>query len=351
MQTSVSQQLDVIKPKALPSGGTIGIFTPSWPAHLFLKEKYQVALDHLSKSGWKWKEGTLTAKCISQGYRTASPRERAQELMELILDDEVDGLMATIGGWNSSSLIPYLDYQVIREKRKILVGYSDITALHLAILHYSRLSTFYGPTLVPVFGEKEIAPYTFNCFKEAVTHCFNDYPKQIKPPLHYNRQFIDASQPGWQEVKRVWQHNEGWKGLSKGEAHGGLIIADLETLLSTAGTPYFPDMDGMILLVEQSDAPFGQEERRWRQLERMGVLDLIVGLIISKPFNIDTQGSSFNYDELILETIGNRSYPIVSNFDCGHTFPMLTLGQLQLASLLVNSNDDVHFYLESTAVE
>ena len=73
--------------------------------------------------------------------------------MELIKDDDVSALISCIGGKNSSSLIPYLDFDCIREKQKIICGYNDVTSLHLAILKYSRLRTLYGPALMTWFGE------------------------------------------------------------------------------------------------------------------------------------------------------------------------------------------------------
>jgi muramoyltetrapeptide carboxypeptidase len=73
--------------------------------------------------------------------------------MELIEDPAVDGLISTIGGMNSSSLIPYLDFDKIRKSRKIICGFSDVTSLHLAILKFSGLRTIYGPSVMCWFGD------------------------------------------------------------------------------------------------------------------------------------------------------------------------------------------------------
>lgn len=95
--------------------------------------------------------------------------------------------------------------------------------------------------------------------------------------------------------------------------------------MSSCGTDYFPDLNNKILLVEDMDAPQSRTERSLRQLSLMGVFDKISGLIVGKPEFYDQQDAPFNYDALFEEIIGHRDYPIVSNFDCGHTNPMLTV--------------------------
>lgn len=114
---------EIVWPEKLQKGDLIGIFTPSWPAHIILRDKYLHALQELKKAGFEYVEGNLTASLASEGYRTASSQERADEFMELIRNPQVKCLMATIGGYNSSSLIPFLDYDEIR---KAANSYVDI---------------------------------------------------------------------------------------------------------------------------------------------------------------------------------------------------------------------------------
>lgn len=315
----------LLKPRALKKGDTIGIFTPSWPAHVILRDKYQHALRELKRVGFDYIQGSLTAKMQSQGFRTASAKERADELMELVKNDSVHCIMATIGGSNSASLIPYLDFDRIRNSRKLICGYSDITSLHLAILKYSNLSTIYGPSLIPIFGEYPLTlDYALDSFLNLVCNTNNEV-RDINPPDQYSTHFIDALNQGWEKEKRHYVFNEGWRVLCEGESKGPLIVADLETLVAAAGTPHFPNFDGAILLLEEMDAPFSKEERNFRQLEQIGVFNSIAGLIISKPFNPDSEGAPFSYEDLIMEIIPRKDYPIISNFDCGHTFPSMSL--------------------------
>jgi muramoyltetrapeptide carboxypeptidase len=318
---------EIIRPRAIAPGATLGVFTPSTPANVHFREKYLHGLAQIEALGFRWLEGDLTASMKQQGYRAAGPRERAAELMSLVENPSVDAIVATIGGLNSSSLIPYLDFDAIRASPKILLGYSDVTSLHLAILAHSGVSTFYGPAVMPSFGEwPAMIDETRDLFLDAVWRHTHG-ARRLPMPRRWSSHFRDAKGEAWRTVPREWQSNDGWRILRVGTASGDLVVANLNTLMAAAGTPYFPDVDGCILLVEEMSAPMGIEERSLRQLERIGVFDRIAGLIVGRPEFFDAQGAPFTYDELILEVVGERGYPIVTDFDCGHTHPMITLAE------------------------
>ncbi len=285
------------------------------------------ALTQLKSIGFKYYEGDLTKNLKSQGYRSANPEDRAKEFMDLIKNPDVKCVMSTIGGWNSSSMIQYLDFDEIRKSRKIICGYSDITSLQLAILKYSGLSTIYGPSLIPTFGEyPTIQNYSLESFLNVATNR-RLAEHTLHPPSKYSRQFINAIPDDWQkkESEREYQQNEGWRVLSEGFASGEMIVANLETLLALAGTTTFPDLKDKILILEDEGSKFGLQERGFTQLLQIGAFDNICGLIVSKPFSLNSEEAPFSYDDLIIEIVGKRSYPIISNFDCGHTIPSISL--------------------------
>lgn len=122
--------------------------------------------------------------------------------------------------------------------------------------------------------------------------------------------------------------------MKPGFAKAPIIVANLNTLVTAAGTSYFPDLEGKILLLEEMNASLSEEERDLRHLERLGVFDKISGLIVGKPEIYNREGAPFEYEDLILEITGeHRSYPIVTNFDCGHTNPTLTIAEMTPISL------------------
>lgn len=311
-------------PPALASGDVIGICTPSTPAYTENPEIFEIGIANLSKHGFNVKLGKLTSAKKSQGYRSGTPQERAQELMELFCDPSVKAILCTIGGMNSNSLIPYLDFDLIKKNPKIFCGYSDITSLHLAIGYYSNLATYYGPGVIPHWGDyPDGIKASIASFMEATSN----KKRVIKPFSKWSNHFRDWKNGDWKTVAREWQSNEGWKVLSPGECEAPIIAANLNTLVSAAGTAYFPDLTGKVLLLEEMYAPLSREERSLRQLQLMGVFDCIAGLIIGKPENLILEGAPFGLDDLILEIVGKRSYPIISGFDCSHTIPMHTIRQ------------------------
>ncbi len=272
--------------------------------------------------------------------------------MDLIVDPEVRGLISTIGGNNSSSLIPFLDFSEIRKQAKMICGYSDVSSLHLAILRYSKLRTFYGPAVMTWFGDwpHGIAE-SASSFWQAVTDT-QSARRSLRPFPRWSNHKRNWANGDWKRLPREWTENKGWRVLVGGLAQAPLIAANLSPLMSAAGTPYFPDTQGKILLVESMAANFASEERHLRQLERMGVFDGLAGLIIGKPEWPNPQGAPFSHNDLICEIVGTeRGYPIVSEFDCSHTVPMLTLAQMTSLRVDARSNYDVQIEILDAMVE
>jgi muramoyltetrapeptide carboxypeptidase LdcA involved in peptidoglycan recycling len=344
--------MKVLRPPALRPGDTIGVFTPSLPAPVLFREKYQHGICVLERLGFRVVEGEVTMSRTTQGYRSGSPEARARELMALIVDPTVKGLIATMGGFNSSSLIPYLDFDAIRAHPKVLCGYSDITSLHLAFLAHAGLSTFHGPAVVTSFGEwPDMLEETRDAFLAAVSD-YRSGARALTPPTRWSNHFRDATTSAWKDEPRKFEEHRGWRVLRPGEVRAPLVIGNLETLLAAAGTAYFPTLEGCILVIEQLKASLSVEERSFRQLERIGVFDVIGGLVVGRPEFFDAEGAPFGYDDLVLEIVGAHGrYPIVTNFDCGHGHPQLTLAQMTEVSVTASEGFDARVVIEEPMVE
>ncbi|MCC4820412.1 LD-carboxypeptidase, partial [Vibrio lentus] len=132
---------------------------------VFAPNRFARAKRYLEKQGFILVEGSLTGE--SEGYRSGSIQARAEELNQLIRDPDVRCIMSTIGGNNSNSLLPYIDYDALRNDPKMIIGYSDATALLLGIYAKTGLVTFYGPALVASFGEfPPLVDETFQSFTD-----------------------------------------------------------------------------------------------------------------------------------------------------------------------------------------
>jgi len=335
----------IINPPALKKGDIIGIFTPSHPSYQDNEEMFRLGVKNIEAQGFKVKLGSLTKKMGSQGYRSGTPKDRGKEFMELIIDPTVKGMISTIGGNNSASMIPYLDFRVIKKNPKVICGYSDVTSLHLAILYYSGLSTFYGTAAMPWFGEfpNGESETLENFLMATMEHTKGK--RIITPPKKWSNHFRNWADGSWKKIPREWKDNQGWKVLNKGKAQGPIICANLSTFCSNAGTPHFPNLKNKILLIESMSASMASEERNLRHLQLLGVFDKIKGLIIGKPEKFDAQSAPFSHEDLIMEIVGKRDYPVISGFDLGHTVPMITMAQM--SHIKFNA---VKFFLEKIEV-
>lgn len=324
---------NLIIPSSIKLGDSIGICTPSMPAYSISNEVFENGIKNIEKAGLKVKLGTLTENRACEGYRSAGPKERAKELMDLFVDSSVKAILTTIGGMNSNSLIPFLDFEVIKRNPKIFCGYSDITSLHLSLMKYSNLATYYGPGLMPHWSEY---PDAVNDSVQSFLEALDGKERILRPFNQWSNHARDWKTDDWKTLPRQWNANAGWKILNPGKVSSPILLCNLNTLMSAAGTDYFPDVQGKVLLIEEMDAPLSKEERSLRQLQLMGVFDKIDGLIMGKPENLRLEGAPFGLDDLLMEIVGPRSYPIISNFDCSHTIPMHTIRQHSLVSFEAN---------------
>lgn len=288
----------------------IGICAPSSPAHLWFADKYRWALKRLSELGFELVEGKQVKLSKNQGYRTSSAEKRAEEIMELVRDKEIE------------------------KSGKIFCGYSDITALHMAILSKTNLPTIYGSSLVPSFGEY-LEPLLDG--EKSFLECLEKERYSLIPPQKWSNQLLNAFTEEWKS-KRAYKENEGWKTLVEGEVEGEVLAFNIDTFVSLIGSDYVPDIKGKILILEEMNATVNIEERNLNSLKLAGVFKNIKGVIFSKPEKYDDLGSGISYEELIIEIIGKQEYPMIFNFDAGHTLPSLSIPEKSRIRLLAKKN-------------
>ena len=320
------------RPAALRPGDTIGICTPSFPAHVAFRAKYLHGVAELTRLGFRVIEGSLTARATAQGARSGTPQERAAEINELFSNREVRAIITTIGGSNSSSLVPYLDFAAVRANPKIFCGYSDITSLHLAFMRHAGLSTFYGPAVMPSFGEWPELPHEMvDSFLDATMRHLAG-PRELVAPSRWSRHMRDARTEAWRTEPRTWEPHAGWRSVTRGVAEGPTLALNLNTLRTNAGAPEMPDFEGAMLFIEDMSSSPTQAERAFRHLAALGVFSKIAGLVWGRVEHWSDEGCPISVEDLLLEAIRGElgrdpAFPIATDFDCCHTTPMLTLAQ------------------------
>ncbi|WP_155592128.1 S66 family peptidase [Lysinibacillus cavernae] len=296
---------------------TIGIFSPSSPATVTALKRYERAKAFLEEKNFHIVTGSLTGQ--SDYYRSGSPKERAEEFNELLHNPNVDIIMSTIGGTNANSMLPYIDYEAFRRYPKIVVGYSDATAILLALYAKTGISTFYGPALVPSFGEFE--PLVNDTYKYFENYFFNPQtiPYEIPMPPYWSDEPVN-----WLEKtvdKKV--KNNVWLTVHEGIVEGRLIGGNANAMYGFIGTPYFPEIEeGDILLVEDCMKNAAIVEKNFAMLKLHGVFNKINGIILGKHECYDDLGTGRQPYNILIEQLDGIEIPILADVDICHTHPM-----------------------------
>ena len=230
--------------------------------------------------------------------------------------------MASVGGYVSNAILPYLDYDYLRAHPKLIVGHSDITSLLLGIYAQTGMATYYGPNLVTSFSlPGEYATIAMNALEgvaglNSYTHIF---------PTVYSDTNIDWIQVSPDSIKLLPKSNS-YRTIHSGCVEGRLIGGNLSTLSSIMGSPYMPEIQaGDILFLEDIGGTPDFCERYFSLLAINGIFDKIGGLILGKHKSYDDLGTNHSETDVLLEILGERKIPILADFDCGHTVPILTL--------------------------
>ena len=312
----------LLRPPALKPGDCVAVVTPSGPAPVLFQEKFLLGVRRLEELGFRVRIGPCARKC--QGYRSASIRERADELNQFLRDPEVRCIISAIGGWNSNSLLPYLDDDAVARDPKVVVGYSDFTAVLLGLHAKTGLATFYGPAVVPSFGEYP-RPLEFTLAEFRNILCEGRVGALPRPAEWTEERTLDWRTPAWKSRPRHLVPNPPWRCVRPGSALGPLLGGNLNTMQGFIGTPFFPAIDGAVFFIEDSLKGLSRIERSLGLLKLHGVFDRIGGLVLGKPEALDREGAPFGLDELVLEVTAGYDFPILADVDLGHTAPVTTL--------------------------
>ncbi len=304
----------------LQQNDMIGFFSPSTPITAFCPIRFNRAVSFLEEKGFNVKPGNLTGK--TDGYRSGSIQQRAEELNTLIRDPDVRCIISTIGGNNSNSLLPYVDYDAFKKDPKILIGHSDVTSLLMGVYAQTGITTFYGPALVPSFGELE--PYNELTWSYFADICVDDLklPHTFVRPDYWTQEDI-----AWESQDRSKNQNKNeWITCRPGTVQGRLIIGNLNTISCIWASPYMPRIQkGDILFIEDTQKTAAMMERLFSFLNINGVFDRIGGLIMGKHERFEDQGTGKTPYMILEEILGNYDFPFMAEVDCSHTHPMFTM--------------------------
>ena len=301
--TGTTATRPMVKPKALKPGDTVGLITPS--SYVFDTWRIDLAAARLEASlGVKCKTGRFVKS--RHGYMAGTEKERLDDLHAMFADTSVAGVFCLEGGYGTERLLSGIDYELLRRNPKILLGYSDITGLHLAITRRAGLVTFHGPVALGSMPSWSLAS-----LKKAL---FSPEPigELANPPED------DQNWPAFP------LHT-----VSAGKARGAIAGGNLTLVSTTMGTPYEIDARGKILFLEDTgEAPY-RVDRMLTQLKLAGKLQEAAGIVWGTCTECTPAKSSFEVNlsmsDLLDEILGDLGKPVLSGLVFGHTKEKATL--------------------------
>lgn len=237
----------------LRKGDTVGLVSPSSAVNERLA--LQLAQEAMEALGFRVRTGAHYGG--RYGHLAGTDAERAGDLNAMFGDHEVKAIVCVRGGSGAARLLPLLDYPLIRRNPKVLLGYSDITALHCAIHAKTGLVTFHGPVGTASWNRFNVDQFERLFFRRELM------------------QYQNSRDAGDELVPR----RNRTQTLRGGKAQGELVGGNLTVLTALAGTPYLPDFSGRILFLEDvGEAPY-RIDRMFSTLKLMGALDKVAGII------------------------------------------------------------------------
>lgn len=288
----------IIKPKKLKKGDLIGLISPaSSPDDMQSVENGTTYLENL---GYNVILGKNVGK--STGYLAGTDQERIDDIHFMFGKKEVKAIFCLRGGYGTPRILDKIDYKIIRNNPKILVGYSDITALQMAIMQKTGLVTFAGPMVAGDFG-REINSFTEKMFWSVITS---------------NKKYGKVTQPGDEHIFS----------LTKGLARGRIIGGNLAVFASLLGTPYMPPFKEKILLLEEvGEMPY-RVDRMLNQLRLNKVFSQVKGVILGAFTDCnehDPLKKTLTLGEVIGQYFQSVKIPVAYNFKHGHLTSNITV--------------------------
>jgi muramoyltetrapeptide carboxypeptidase len=290
------------RPPRLRAGDTVGLVEPAG----FTADAFDLALvtDTVRAMGLVPKPAPHLMS--RYGYLAGEDRQRAADLNAMFADDEVRAVFAVRGGWGCARILPYLDFAAIRANPKLLVGFSDITALHLAFAARAGFTTIHGPNAASAWGRLSWDAFRALAFDAAT-------------PLY-------ATPPGSED--RLVQRAGQIRTFTPGRASGRLLGGNLTVLAALVGTPYLPDFDGAILFLEDVDEAEYRIDRMLTQLRLAGILGRVAGVAFGQCTNCRATGGTtagFTLSQVLQQHLAPLGVPAFQGALFGHVADQYSL--------------------------
>ncbi|MEW2921197.1 LD-carboxypeptidase [Muricauda sp. ANG21] len=298
----LSQVESRIKPPKLKKGATIGLVAPGYSID---QEKLYLVVETLQKMGFKTHH---TDRILdNRGYFSNTDEERAKDVMEMFTNPQVNAILCVRGGYGCTRLLPLLDYELIQQNPKPLIGFSDVTALINTIYQKTGLVGFHGPVGITIDNE-----YSQAYFKRILMEGPEILPMKnviLTDPEDY----MDS------EYHRYT--------ITYGEGQGKLVGGNLSLVTAMMGTPYEIDFTDKLVFLEEVEEPPYRIDRMLTQFSESATLPNAKGIILGVFKGCDRlkMSDNFTLKEVITDRLAPLGIPAMYGMSFGHVPNNLTL--------------------------
>ena len=293
-----------LKAKRLKAGDTVGLVAPA--TAIYQDVEVDIARESLEGLGLKVKVGEHLRD--KHGYLAGDDKARAEDINRFFKDDNLAGVIAIRGGWGSARVLPHLDVDAIRKNPKVMMGYSDITALHNAIQAKTGLITFHGPVGLgrwDTWSVDWVRRVLFNA--EAVT-------------MSNKKDLSDRNS--------LTQVDNRTRTITPGKVRGKMMGGNLTVLTAILGSSYVPDYSGSILFLEDVQENLYRIDRMLTSLKLAGILDKAKGVVFGMCSQCGPGNDNYaalTMEEILADHIKTLGVPAWQGAMIGHDTPQWTV--------------------------
>ena len=293
----------LVRPRRLTKGDTVALVAPA--SATFRQMDLDIARESLEALGFAVKIGGHLLD--RHGYLAGQDADRGRDINQCFADESVRAVLPIRGGWGSSRVLPYIDFDVIRRNPKVLLGYSDITALLLAAHAKTGLVTFHGPNGLGRWDEYSVEHFRRVLMQgEALTF---ENPRKTS-----DRNVLTPTEHRIQTI-------------TPGRARGRFLGGNLTVLTAIVGSEYLPAWDDAILFLEDVDEGFYRVDRMLTQMKLAGILARIRGFVFGTCAECPA-GEGFGgltLEEIFNDHIKPLGIPAWTGAMIGHQTPQWTV--------------------------
>lgn len=312
-----------MKPDRLKKGDKVAIVSLSWGGlgdREFI-HKYEIAKERLEHD-FGLEVITMPNTLKGTQYIYEHPEARAKDLMDAFQDKTIKGIFCAIGGDDTIRLLPYMDYDVIKNNPKIFMGYSDTTVNHF-MMHKAGLLSFYGPSIMSEFGEYvDMFSYTKQAVKNILLKDSKNY--EVKSSEEWSKDFVPWKEENRNILKRRIKEEHGYEtiqgsGVISGELLGGCLDV-FPVIIGTEIWPTKEEWKDKILLLETSEEKPSPALVTYylRNLGAQGIFDVIKGIVVGKPQDEIYYEEYKEVYKKVLKEYEKEDLPVLYNINIGH---------------------------------